>query len=78
MTALVSLRSVPGVLGVALRSGRVRIYSAQSERLLEEWLKRWPFPELTLRGHAWVEADMEDVFKAYSQGYDEILDRSPA
>ena len=34
MTALVSLREVDGILGVALRSGRVRIYSAQSEELL--------------------------------------------
>lgn len=78
MTALVSLRAVPGVLGVALRSGRVRIYSAQSEELLATWQKAWPFPELTLLGHAWVEADMEDVFKAYSQGYDDILDRPSA
>jgi len=76
MTALVSLRSVPGVLGVALRSGRVRIYSAQSESLLAAWQTQWPFPELKWLGHAWVEPDMEDVFKAYSQGYDEILDRS--
>ena len=75
MKALVSLHDVDGILGVALRSGRIRIYSAQAERLLAGWQARWPFPELTWLGHAWVDADMEDVFKAYSQGYDDILDR---
>ncbi len=75
MSALVSLRAADGVLGVALRSGRVRIYSARSESLLAAWQAHWPFEGLTWLGHAWVEPDMEDVFKAYSQGYDEILDR---
>jgi ABC-2 type transport system ATP-binding protein len=75
MKALVDLREVPGILGVALRSGRVRIYSAQSESLLATWQNRWPFPDLTWLGFSWVDADMEDVFKAYSQGYDDILDR---
>jgi ABC-2 type transport system ATP-binding protein len=78
MKALVSLRGFPGVLGVALRSGRVRIYSAQSEDRLASWQAHWPFPDLTWQGHAWVEPDMEDVFKAYSQGYNEILDRPSA
>jgi ABC-2 type transport system ATP-binding protein len=75
MKALVSLRRVPGVLGVSLRSGRVRIYAAHSEDLLASWQSRWPFHELTWHGHAWVDPDMEDVFKAYSQGYGEVLDR---
>ena len=74
MDALVQLRGVPGVLGVALHSGRIRVYSAVAERLLAEWKSAWPFPDLTLRDHAWVAPDMEDVFKAYSQGYDEILE----
>ena len=74
MQALVRLRSVPGVLGVALRSGRVRVYSAVAEKLLAEWKSAWPFPDLALRGHEWVAPDMEDVFKAYSQGYGEILE----
>jgi ABC-2 type transport system ATP-binding protein len=73
MEALAQLRGVPGVLGVALRSGRVRLYSANSENLLAEWQRAWPFPDLTWRGHTWVAPDMEDVFKAYSQGYTEIL-----
>ena len=74
MDALIRLRAVPGVLGVALRSGKVRVYSAASERLLAEWEKAWPFPDLKMLGHAWVAPDMEDVFKAYSQGYEEILE----
>jgi len=79
LKALVSLRDTPGVLGVALRSGRVRVYSAQAETLLAAWRLQWPFPDLTWLGYAWVDPDMEDVFKAYSQGYDEMLDRpSPA
>ena len=75
MDALIQLRSVPGVLGVALRSGKVRVYSAVAERLVAEWKKAWPFPQLRWLDHAWVAADMEDVFKAYSQGYDEILEK---
>jgi len=74
MEGLVRLRNVPGILGVALRSGRVRIYSAESERLVAEWQKAWPFEGLTWLGHSWAVPDMEDVFKAYSQGYSEILE----
>jgi hypothetical protein len=76
MEGLVQLRNAPGVLGVALRSGRIRIYSADPDRLLAEWQQRWPFPGLTLVGHSWAIPDMEDVFKAYSQGYSEILEQS--
>jgi ABC-2 type transport system ATP-binding protein len=76
MEGLVQLRNAPGVLGVALRSGRIRIYSANPDRLLAEWLERWPFAGLTLVGHSWAAPDMEDVFKAYSQGYSEILEES--
>ena len=75
MDALIRLRAVPGVLGVALRSGKVRVYSAVSEALVEEWKKAWPFPDLKWLEHSWVAPDMEDVFKAYSQGYDEILEK---
>ena len=75
MDALVRLRAVPGVLGVALRSGKVRVYSAIAEQLAGDWQKAWPFPELRWLGHAWVAPDMEDVFKAYSQGYEEILEK---
>jgi ABC-2 type transport system ATP-binding protein len=73
MPALVRLRSVPGVLGVALRSGRLRLYAADPERLLENWQKSWPFGDLKLLGQRWVEPDMEDVFTAYSQRYVELL-----
>src|SRR2546421_1717198 len=48
MPALVRLRGVPEVLGVALRSGRLRLYAADPERLLEIWRKSWPFPDLKL------------------------------
>jgi ABC-2 type transport system ATP-binding protein len=70
------LRDLPGVLGVALHSGKIRVYSAQSEELVAQWQKAWPFPDLKWIGHAWVAPDMEDVFKAYSQGYTGILDQS--
>ena len=73
MSALVELRNAPGVLGVSLRSGRLRIYSADPEGLLESWRSRWPFPDLHLKGQRWVEPDMEDVFNAYSQGYDAMI-----
>ena len=36
------------------------------------WKKQWPFPELRWLGHRWVEPDMEDVFTAYSQGYEQF------
>jgi ABC-2 type transport system ATP-binding protein len=69
MEALVQLRDAPGVLGVSLRSGRLRIYSAEPEPLLDEWKRHWPYPDLIWKGERWVEPDMEDVFTAYSQGY---------
>jgi ABC-2 type transport system ATP-binding protein len=74
MTALVKLRCAPGVLGVSLRSGRLRIYSADPERLIESWRAAWPFPDLHLKEERWVEPDMEDVFNAYSQGYDAMIE----
>ena len=73
MAALVRLREEPGVLGVSLRSGSLRIYSAAPEQLVEAWEKEWPFPEFRWTGHRWVEPDMEDVFTAYSQGYHAVL-----
>jgi ABC-2 type transport system ATP-binding protein len=73
MDALVRLREVPGILGVSLRSGSLRLYAADSEKLVAEWKKEWPFPDLRWVDHRWVEPDMEDVFTAYSQGYDEVL-----
>ena len=73
MPALAALRDAPGVLGVSLRSGRARIYAGDAEALLAGWRREWPFPETALLGHRWVEPDMEDVFKAYSQGYHQML-----
>lgn len=73
MPALRQLRELPGVLGVSLRSGSLRVYAAEPEALVESWRARWPFPNLQWLGHRWVEPDMEDVFTAYSQGYREVL-----
>lgn len=73
MPALVQLREEPEVLGVSLRSGSLRIYAADPAKLMTRWRDRWPFPELQFRGERWVDADMEDVFTAYSQGYDAVL-----
>jgi len=76
MPALVRLRGLPELLGVSLRSGSLRLYTAEPERLMAKWRDRWPFHDLHLLGERWVEPDMEDVFTAYSQGYDGILKRS--
>lgn len=73
MATLVRLRDTPGILGVALRSGRLRLYAPEPERLSEAWRSQWPFPDLKLLGERWVEPDMEDVFTAYSQGYVSLL-----
>lgn len=73
MPALVKLREAPGVLGVALRSGRLRLYADNPEGLLASWQRSWPFSDLQLLGNRWVEPDMEDVFTAYSQGYRALL-----
>jgi ABC-2 type transport system ATP-binding protein len=77
MPALVQLRAAPGVLDATLRSGLVRLYAADPEKLLADWQKKWPWPELKWIGHRWADADMEDVFKAYSQGYFDILNAKP-
>lgn len=73
MPALARLREQPGILGVSLRSGSLRLYAAEAEKLLAEWQARWPFPDLQLLGHRWSAPDMEDVFTAYSQGYRAVL-----
>ena len=73
MPALVQLRSAPGVLDATLRSGRIRIYAVDPESLLAQWQRQWPWPDLKWTAHRWADPDMEDVFKAYSQGYFDIL-----
>lgn len=77
MPALVQLRAAPGVLDATLRSGLVRVYAADPARLLSDWQKSWPWPDLQWISHRWAEPDMEDVFKAYSQGYYDILTTKP-
>jgi len=76
MPALVRLRDLPELLGVSLRSGSLRLYAAEPEKLMDRWRQDWPFRDLRLLGERWVEPDMEDVFTAYSQGYDGILKQS--
>src|ERR1043165_4663922 len=73
MPALVRLRERPDILGVSLRSGSLRLYAADPDKLVTEWEREWPFEDLEWRGHRWSEPDMEDVFTAYSQGYDALL-----
>jgi len=73
MPALVQLREMPGILGVSLRSGSLRLYATDAEKLVADWKTKWPFNDLEWRGHRWAEPDMEDVFTAYSQGYDALL-----
>jgi ABC-2 type transport system ATP-binding protein len=63
------LRGLPDVYGVALRSGRLRIWARDPEALLYGWLNRWPHENLRCLGYSWVEPDMEDVFMAHSQRY---------
>ena len=76
MPALVQLRTLPEILGVSLRSGAIRIYAPDPEELIAGWRSNWPFPDLKLLGDRWVEPDMEDVFTAYSQGYDSVLKKN--
>jgi len=76
MPALVRLREMPELLGVSLRSGSLRLYTPEAEQLIARWRENWPFPDLRLLGDRWVQPDMEDVFTAYSQGYDGVLKRS--
>jgi ABC-2 type transport system ATP-binding protein len=73
MPALVQFRSFPGVLGVSLRSGSLRIYAPDPEKLLAEWERHWPAPGVRFLRERWVDPDMEDVFTAYSQRYDALL-----
>lgn len=73
MPALVRLRGLPDILGASLRSGALRIYAPDPDKLVAEWKTKWPFPDLKLLGQRWVEPDMEDVFTAYSQGYRGVL-----
>jgi ABC-2 type transport system ATP-binding protein len=76
MPALVRLRDRPELLGVSLRSGSLRLYAQEPEKLMARWRENWPFPDIRLLGERWVEPDMEDVFTAYSQGYDGVLKKS--
>lgn len=76
MPALVRLRTLPEILGVSLRSGSLRIYAAEAENLVARWKEQWPFADLRWLDQRWVEPDMEDVFTAYSQGYDAVLKRT--
>jgi ABC-2 type transport system ATP-binding protein len=73
MPALVQFRNYPGVLGVSLRSGSLRIYAPDPEDLLAKWKREWPAPDIRFVRERWVDPDMEDVFTAYSQRYDTLI-----
>ncbi len=78
MPALLALDRAPGILGASLRSGWIRLYAVDPQGLLEDWQKAWPFPDLRWTNHRWASPDMEDVFRAYSQGYDDLLKKGVA
>jgi ABC-2 type transport system ATP-binding protein len=78
MPALVHLRCAEDVLGVSLRSGHLRIFAADPEKLIERWKANWPFPEVRLLSNRMVEPDMEDVFTAYSQRLTGVLKNGTA
>ena len=64
------------MLGVSLRSGSLRIYAAEAEQLLARMARKLALSrDQTDCGHRWAEPDMEDVFTAYSQGYDAMLNK---
>jgi ABC-2 type transport system ATP-binding protein len=69
MPTMLELRKMPEIYGVDLRGGHLRIYARDPHVLLERWQEHWPFPKVQWLGHSWAEPDMEDVFRAYSQGY---------
>src|SRR6202045_2767243 len=68
MSAVLELQKFPGVEGVDLRSGRLRLQAQDPQGLLKQWHRHWPFPDLKWLGFSWVEPDMEDVFNAFSHG----------
>jgi ABC-2 type transport system ATP-binding protein len=74
MEAVGVLRAVPGVYGVELRSGRLRLQAHNPEVLLGNWLEHWPYAHLCWMGYSWVDPDMEDVFMAYSLGNYQAVD----
>ena len=69
MSAVLELQKFPGVDGVDLRSGRLRLQAQDPQDLLKRWHQHWPFPDLRWLGYSWVEPDMEDVFNAFSHGH---------
>jgi len=68
MSAVLELQKFPGVEGVDLRSGRLRLQAQDPQGLLKQWHRHWPFPDLKWLGYSWAEPDMEDVFNAFSHG----------
>jgi ABC-type multidrug transport system ATPase subunit len=78
MPALLALNGTPGILGASLRSGWIRLYASEPDKLLAQWQSAWPFPALSWSGHRWAQPDMEDVFRAYSQGFDTVLSKGGA
>jgi ABC-2 type transport system ATP-binding protein len=69
MLAVLALRKLPGVFGVNLRGGRLRLHVQDPQGLLKAWHQHWPFSEPKLLAYSLVEPDMGDVFTTYSQDY---------
>jgi len=59
-----------------LRSGSLRLYAQETGEIDGEMARELAFSRSSLLGERWVEPDMEDVFTAYSQGYDGVLKKS--
>ena len=67
--ALQRVRREPGIWAAELRANRLRILADDPQAKLDGWIRNWPYPDLKLLGHQWVDADMEDVFISYSLGH---------
>ena len=62
MPALVRLREVPEVLGVSLRSGSLRLYAADPEKLLADGRSNGPFRNFA----GWANAGWNRIWKMSS------------
>src|SRR5258707_15462761 len=69
MSAVLELQKFPGVDGVDLRSGRLRLQAQDPQDLLKRWHQHWPFPDLKWLGYSWGEPDMEYVFYTFTHGH---------
>src|SRR5258708_13257693 len=57
MSAVLELQKFPGVDGVDLRSGRLRLQAQDPQGLPTQWTQHWPFPDLKSLHHSCVDTD---------------------